>query len=152
VTDIDDPRRDGRDGFAAALARGRWNWTRGGYETGLPRGCQFTDLDAVIEIDGRVLIIEAVHHASPTDPVDLGGRPPMGQRVALRRLAALDEDVRVFVLYGNAQANDPQAALLLAPWPSGDRLLNWRPFPLVERRLRLRRLIEELLLGRAWHQ
>jgi hypothetical protein len=42
-----------------AFMRGRWHWTRFGYEYGFPRGCQFSDIDAVVEFNGRMLFIEA---------------------------------------------------------------------------------------------
>ncbi len=44
------------------FVRGRWDWSRGGYERGFPRGCQFTDVDAAIEFDNRGLVIEPKHY------------------------------------------------------------------------------------------
>lgn len=85
-----------------AFIRGRWKWTGYGYERGFPRGCQFTDVDAAIEFDGRSLNIEAVHWDGIGPPPRKGG----GQRYFLIREAGIPGRT-VFVLYGCACCNDP---------------------------------------------
>lgn len=86
-----------------AFIRGRWPWTRYGYEKGFPRGCQFTDVDALVEFDGNRLMIEAKQWDG------IGARPPQlptGQQLALG-VESADEGKTVFVLYGCASCDDP---------------------------------------------
>ena len=104
--------------------RGRWNWTSGGYESGFPRRCQFTDVDASIEFDGRFLLIETKHH----DGVILGmDWPDDGQLAALRAEAALGKSV--FVVYGCGPCNSPQGLRILGATKSTDKWFDWRTTP-----------------------
>jgi hypothetical protein len=109
-----------------AFLRGRWNWTRGGYERGFPRGCQFTDVDAAVEFDGRSLMIEAKHY----DGVgELPHPPSQGQRLYL-----LDEVRRgktVLVVYGCGPCDDPQALYDVG----SNRLHDWRGLTKPQRRI-----------------
>lgn len=88
----------------AAQIRGRWDWTKFGYERGFPRKCQFTDVDAAVEFDGQALMIETKHY----DGVGpLPGKPATGQLLYLK-----DEVKRgkaVLVLYGCGVCDDPYA-------------------------------------------
>ena len=74
--------------------RGRWEWTRFGYETGFKRGCQFTDRDAAIEFDVHRLVIETKQN----DGFGAFNYPDTGQLLFLRDEAALGKTV--IVLYG----------------------------------------------------
>lgn len=89
--------------------RGRWDWTRFGYEDGFPRGCQFTDIDSMIEFDGRGLKIEC----KPLDPELLlpNRRPPLPPTGQLRALQAeaTHPGSTVLVVYGCGVCNDPYA-------------------------------------------
>lgn len=80
--------------------RGRWDWTRLGYEAGFPRGIQFTDLDATIEMNGHFLFIETKHHEGEGEIPAL----QTGQRLYLERLAINPRHL-VLVVYGDAAAN-----------------------------------------------
>jgi len=104
----------------AAQIRGRWDWTRFGYESNFPRGCQFTDVDATVEFDGHRLLIEAKHYDG------LGGveKPPMGQRMLLRDEARLGKTV--LVVYGCGVCDDPYGVYdvgrdELRMWPGLDK-------------------------------
>lgn len=105
MTDFGDP-----DVFAKAIARERWNWTKFGYEQGFPGICQFADIDAVVEFDGRALAIECKHH----DGVSGFERLKDGQWRLQRRL--VDAGWSAFTLYGDARTNEPWGI-----WHYGDR-------------------------------
>lgn len=122
-----------------AFLRGRWNWTRGGYEAGFPRGCQFTDVDASTEFDGRRLVIEAKMHDG-TGPCDY---PATGQLLALRDEVGLGKTV--LVLYGCGACNSPQAVRVLGERREGDRWEDWRGLPIEERRRLLKAEIDAAL-------
>ena len=103
-----------------AFVMGRWAWTRGGYEEGLPRGSQIGDIDGYLELNDRRLFIEVKEYHGQGLPGDL----PKGQRYALRSLAQHPDHV-VWVLYGCAHMNRP---FLLRVWMAGrpERLVDWR--------------------------
>jgi len=130
---------DIRDWFA--FIRGRWDWTRGGYEQSFPRGCQFTDIDAAVEFDGRWLVIEPKHY----DGIgELPRRIPSGQRMLLEQEAGLGKTV--FVLYGCGPCNDPYAIEYVSEPPiPGQRLFDWRGCDKLTRRSRLRAHIERAM-------
>ena len=126
--------------------RGRWDWTRHGYETGFPRGCQFTDVDATVEFDGRALVIEPKHYEG------LGLVPSpysnTGQMLYLRSEAQLGKVV--LMLFGCGPCNDPYAVLRVGKTRSEDVAHQWRDehgqwLPKGERRQRLKRLIDEAM-------
>jgi hypothetical protein len=104
----------------AAFIRGRWDWKRHGYEDGFPGTCGFTDIDAAVEFGGHHLFVEAKHHDG-TGPCDY---PATGQLLALRDL--VKRGITVFVLYGCATCNDPQALRVLAAQRGDDRWVDWR--------------------------
>jgi hypothetical protein len=119
--------------------RGRWDWTRFGYENGFPRGCQFTDVDAAVEIDGRRLVIEPKHY----DGVGiLPGKPEVGQGLYLRDEVKLGKTV--LVLYGCGPCNDPYAMHIYGRTSAEDVFIDWRSPPLskIERRRQLKRYID----------
>lgn len=119
------------------FARGRWDWTRGGYEGGFPRGCQFTDVDAAVEFDGRRLIVEAKSY----DGVGvLPGLPATGQLAFLRDEARLGK--RVFVLYGCGPCNDPWAMHEITDGPPPYRFVDWRKLDKPARRAALKTEID----------
>jgi len=122
-----------------AFIRGRWDWTRHGYEKGFSRGCQFTDLDAAIEFDGRSLVIEAKQY----DGTGMLPEVDMGQRLFLRDEAKRGKTV--FVLWGCGVCNDPYAIKQLAPDRSGDRFEDWRGLDKEERRKKLKEEIDRAL-------
>lgn len=108
------------------LIRGRWDWTRFGYEKGFPRGCQFTDLDAAMEFDGHGLVIETKQYDGVGSLPGDGYPPGMGsgQLRFLRNEASLGKIV--IVLYGCGVCDDPYVIYVLAPDRSGDRFEDWR--------------------------
>lgn len=114
--------------------QGRVNWTANGYETGFPRGCQFSDLDAIIEFDGQSLVIEGKHH----DGIDSCPYPPMGQLLMLRFLKRkLGRNGHVFALYMDAEADSPWALRILGETKSADVWKDWRKIESIEERRRL---------------
>jgi hypothetical protein len=119
--------------------RGRWDWTSGGYETGFPRGCQFTDLDAAIEFDGRALDIETKHHDG-----EEGEFPQIswGQLRFLRNEVQLGKTA--IILFGCGPCNDPQGVWVLAPGMV-DRKEDWRGRPKDERRKLLKYEIDKAM-------
>lgn len=125
----------------AKFVRGRWDWTRGGYERGFPRGCQFTDIDAAIEFDGRRLVIEPKHYEGIGD---LPGHPPTGQMRFLKDEVSLGKTV--LVLFGCGACNDPYAVYDVGRGV----LLDWRGQSKAERRAALKQQIDAALgLGRV---
>lgn len=88
----------------ARFIRGRWDWTRFGYEKGFPRGCQFTDVDAALEFGGDRLVIEPKQYDGVGPVPDL---PPTGQLRYLQDEAKLGKTV--LVLYGCGVCDDPYA-------------------------------------------
>jgi len=118
-----------------AFRAGRWDWNRLGYEDGFPRGCGFTDIDAAVEFDGRMLIMEGKwwNGHGEIQPV------PVGQRIFLERLTALGIDVRV--LYGVPADDNP-----LALYDVGTRTtLDWRDLEIEDRRVALKREINRVM-------
>lgn len=111
-----------------AFIRGRWDWHRFEYDKGFPRSCQFSDIDAATEFDGQALVIEPKHH----DGFGPCPYPENGQ------LGLLRDDVRrgktVFVLYGCATCNSPQALRILGSARADDKWLDWRGRDIEERR------------------
>jgi hypothetical protein len=114
-------------------ARRRWRWTGGGYEELFPRACAFTDIDAAVEFDGRSLLIEVKHHEGA------GYLPavPPGQLRWLRHEAGIPGR-KVFVLYGEAEADSPWVLRRIARDLDGDQWRDWRSLPIEERRRRLK--------------
>lgn len=99
------------------FVRGRWDWTRCGYEAGFPRGCQFTDIDASIEFDGHRLMIETKSY----DGIgDLPHPPPLGQWRFLRD--EVKQGKEVLIVYGCGVCDDPYAVYDVRR----DRLFDWR--------------------------
>lgn len=119
--------------------RGRWDWTRYGYEKNFPRKCGFTDLDAAIEIDGKRLVIEPKHH----DGFGACDYPDTGQLIFLRDEAVLGKVV--FVLYGCGACNDPQAIRYIGRSRDEDMWIDWRGKPKDERRRLLHQAINQAL-------
>lgn len=128
------------------FVRGRWDWTRHGYEAGFPRGCQFTDVDATVEFDGHRLVIEPKHYEG------VGSLPNpysnTGQMLYLRSEVALDKVV--LMLFGCGPCNDPYAVLEIADARAGDKAHVWKNddgiwLPKGERRKQLKRLIDDSL-------
>lgn len=103
-----------------AFVRGRWDWSRHGYEKGFPRGCQFTDLDGAVEFNGQRLVIEPKHH----DGLGPCNYPDTGQLLFLRDEVKLGK--AVIVLYGCGPCNSPQAIRVLGTDRSSDRFEDWR--------------------------
>jgi hypothetical protein len=103
-----------------AFLRGRWDWTKHGYEKGFPRGCQFTDLDAAVEFDGRRLKIETKSY----DGTAIIPKPSGGQLYFLRDEAARDGST-VLIVYGCGVCNDPYAIHQINARPP-DRFEDWR--------------------------
>ncbi len=107
-------------------------WTRFGYERGFPRGCQFGDIDAALEFDGRSMLIEAKAFDG------IGNPPPLskGQRWNLEHEVSLGKTV--FVLYGCGACNDP---LFVVNMSTGERH-DLRKHRKLARRQELKRLID----------
>lgn len=119
-----------------AFIRGRWEWTKQGYERGFPRGCQFSDVDAVIEFDGRTLFIETKAYDGEGDLPFV----PRGQDRLLRHLAE-QPDTTVLLLYGCGCCNAPYAVRNMGP----DQFHDWRGLPTSERRKELKLLIDKAM-------
>jgi hypothetical protein len=111
--------------------RGRWDWTAFGYERGFPRNCQFSDLDAVVEFDGRRLLIECKAY----DGQGVIPSPDGGQLRLLRSEAGPGRTV--LVVYGCGVCNEPYA--LHEIYRAGPpRFEDWRSLSTPERRRRLK--------------
>jgi hypothetical protein len=131
MADIRDP---------AAFMRGRWAWNQFGYEADFPRRCAFTDVDAVVEFNDRILFIESKYHDG-RGPCDY---PNTGQLLLLRRLLEVDGS-SVFVIYGDATWNSPQAVRVLGVRKPDDVFLDWRGRDVDDRRLLLKLEINRAL-------
>lgn len=127
----------------AAFIRGRWNWSAYGYEDGFPRGCQFTDLDAGTEFDGRSLDIETKAWDGLGIVPSIYGDNDKGQRLFLRNEAKLGKTV--FVVYGCGCCNNPYAMHRLGVTRSEDRFLDWREYDLEQRRKNLKHEIDQAM-------
>lgn len=127
----------------AKMIRGRWDWHRGGYERGFPRNCGFTDIDAVVEFDGRQLIVEPKHH----DGIGPMGMPPDGQLMFLRGEVRLGK--AVIVLYGCGPCNSPWGVRVLGAGKADDRWEDWRDIYDVEERRKLLKHEFDLAMGLA---
>lgn len=121
--------------------RGRWDWTASGFEKNFPRGCQFTDVDAAVEFDGRMLLIETKHH----DGVGSCEYPDTGQLLALRAEVKLGKTV--FILYGCGPCSSPQALRILGKKRPDDRFIDWRGIPSIEERRKLLKYQIDLAQG-----
>jgi hypothetical protein len=121
-----------------AFIRGRWDWTRHGYEKGFPRSCQFSDLDAVVEFDGKRLLIEAKSY----DGQGIIPKPEGGQLYLLRSEAGLGRTV--LIVYGCGVCNDPYAIHQIYP-RHPDRFEDWRGFEKQERRKLLKEEIDKAM-------
>lgn len=121
-----------------SFIRGRWDWTRFGYEAGFPRGSGFSDLDAVVEFDGRRLLIEAKAYDGTGDL----GKPEGGQLRLLRDEAGLGKTV--LVIYGCGVCNDPYAIHQIYRRPP-DRFEDWRGREKEERRKLLKYEIDRAM-------
>jgi hypothetical protein len=119
-----------------AFLRGRWNWSKSGYEQGFPRRCEFTDVDATVEFDGRRLVIETKHH----DGGDYMDYPDMGQLLSLREEAKSGRTV--FVLYGCGACDSPQGLRIIGATKADDQWLDWRGQALDQRRYNLKAWID----------
>lgn len=126
-----------------AFLRGRWNWTKAGFERNFPRGCQFTDVDASVEFDGQMLLIETKHH----DGVGSCEYPDTGQVIALREEVKLGKTV--FVLYGCGPCSSPQALRILGPSmdKSQDSWHDWRDIPSIQERRKLLKYQIDVAMG-----
>lgn len=122
-----------------AFIRGRWDWTKYGYERGFPRGCQFTDLDAAVEFDGRRLLIETKSY----DGSGIIPKPDGGQLRFLRDEAGLGKTV--LILYGCGVCNDPYAIHQIYRRAGDDRFEDWRGFEKEERRKLLKQEIDRAM-------
>ena len=120
--------------------RGRWAWNRYGYEAGFPRRCAFTDVDAVVEFDDRILFIESKYHDG-RGPCEY---PGIGQVRLLRRLLEISGS-SVFIVYGEATGDSPQAIRVLGDTKAGDMFVDWRGLPTDVRRTRLKGAIDHAL-------
>lgn len=125
----------------AAFIRGRWDWTRGGYEKGFPRKCQFTDSDATIEFDGQCLEIECKHH----DGIGSCEYPDTGQLLSLRD--KVRRGITVFILYGCGPCNSPQALRILGDQKSEDYFEDWRQVADITERRKLLKEAIDIALG-----
>lgn len=94
--------------------RGRWNWTSCGYEAVFPRGIGFTDVDAIVEINGCFLVLEAKHWDGRGDLPVLGS----AQRGLFLEMAR-DPRWWVLALYGDAPNNLPYACRRYMYAPNG---------------------------------
>lgn len=124
-----------------AFLRGRWDWTRGGFEKGFPRGCQFTDVDACVEFDGKMLVIETKAH----DGTGSCEYPPQGQLISLRKEVELGKTV--FVIYGCGPCMSPQALRILGLTKPDDQFIDWRNIPSVEHRRGLLKQQIDIAMG-----
>ncbi len=68
-----------------------WGFLQGVF----PRGCRPTDIDGVVELDGRFLFLEWKH---------TGGSLQKAQRRLFQRLTLLSPDILVVILYGDTEA------------------------------------------------
>lgn len=127
-----------------SFIRGRWDWQRFGYEDGFLRGSGFSDLDAVVEFDGRRLLIEAKSYdpAAP-HPANIIPKPEGGQLRLLRDEAGLGKVV--FVVYGCGVCNDPYAMHQIYRVHGDDRFEDWRGLDKEERRKKLKYEIDRAL-------
>lgn len=115
-----------------AFIRGRWDWSRYGYEKNFPRGCQFTDVDAAVEFGGKHLLIETKHYEG-TGKCKL---PAKGQLIFLKREAEFGKTV--LVLYGCGACNDPYVVYDVGR----DKWHDWTGYPKVHRRELLKEKID----------
>jgi len=120
----------------ASFIRGRWDWTRFGYEAGFPRGCQFTDVDAVVEFDGRALMIEGKQWDGEGDRPD---KPSTGQMLYLKY--EVEAGKTVLVLFGCGCCNNPWAVYDVGR----DEWFDWRGLELADRRTRLKHHIDRAM-------
>lgn len=120
--------------------RSRWDWARFGYQDGFPRGCQFTDLDAAVEFDGRKLYVECKQWDGtgiiPSLP------PGNGQLRFLRAHAGLGRTV--LIVYGCGVCDNPWAVHQVYRQPP-DRFEDWRGMDLGERRKRFKGEIDHAM-------
>lgn len=123
--------------------RGRWNWTSAGFENGFPRGCQFTDVDASVEFNGRMLLVETKHH----DGVGPCDYPDTGQLLSLRAEVKLGKTV--FILYGCGPCSSPQALRILGASRDSDKWIDWRGIPSIEERRKLYKHQIDIAMGLA---
>jgi hypothetical protein len=121
--------------------RGRWDWTRAGFEEGFPRGCQFTDVDASVEFDGRMLLVETKHH----DGLGSCDYPDTGQLMSLRAEVKLGKTV--FILYGCGPCASPQSLRILGTQKNCDQFIDWRGIPSIEERRKLYKEQVDIAMG-----
>lgn len=82
---------------------GRWDWDRLGYTDCFPGNVSFMDVDAMLERNGRFLLIEN-KSLGPDGSSDL--LMPTGQRRTYSQLASL-RDFTVLQIVGDAITGDP---------------------------------------------
>lgn len=105
----------------AAFIRGRWNWTSFGYEKNFPRGCQFTDIDAYTNFDGRSLSVET----KQWDGIGKVPVIPTGQLRAYKDAAGQTDTV--LIVWGCACCNDPLAILNVGTGEFADLRAHTKP-------------------------
>lgn len=89
--------------------RGRWRWDAFGYQIGFKGKCAFSDIDAMVEFNGRRLLIESKFwNGQDESKLTL----QKGQELALQREAG-DKGRTVLVVYGDAERNLPLYVLNL---------------------------------------
>lgn len=126
--------------------RGRWDWTRSGMEKGFPRNCQFTDVDASVEFDGHMLLIETKHH----DGIGSCEYPDAGQLQSLRAEVRLGKSV--IVLYGCGACASPQGIRILGATRASDMWHDWRNIHSIAERRRLLKHHIDAAMGLAQPQ
>lgn len=117
--------------------RGRWDWTKFGYEKGFPRNCQFTDIDASVEFNGRGLFVECKAY-------DGEGYLPgidVGQSRYLDWLVSEHPASTVFILFGCGACNDPYAVRNVTTGEFHD----WRGMEKTVRRKALKAFIDQAM-------
>lgn len=119
----------------AAQIRGRWDWTRFGYEKGFPRGSQFGDVDAFIHLDfeDRSLYIDPKQY----DGVGVLPGISTGQSRALKHLATLP-GTTALVLFGCGVCDDPWCVRDMGT----DEFHDWRGMEKAVRRKNLKTLFD----------
>lgn len=116
--------------------RGRWDWESFGYEKGFPRKCAFSDVDAVVEFDGRTLFIETKAYDGEGELPEVPG----GQHRLLEHLAE-QPDTTVLLLYGCGCCNAPYAVK-----DKGTGVFyDWRGMATTARRRELKLLIDKAM-------
>lgn len=80
---------------------GRWAWDALGYSDDFPGAISFSDIDAVVERNGKFLFLEMKEYVEGRAPGDI----PTGQRILLERLAKI-EQMEVYLIVGTAATGE----------------------------------------------